>query len=315
MISLSNFRIKFCLSLKEPETTHSETAEWKTAIPTNGGRRSDACSEQICGRTSTFLYSEYRTAPKISEISRPTRRIYASTSEPTCEMDININGNRQRPTDNNKHILENQTTGNYKDLVRDDTNRGQKCEERFNTVVTGGRLKAQSSLPTGQEEEIDSNSGTLAIRELCGDQRMVTSSILQSRSTNQFPFNQDRNTGTLQTLQVDYTEFSEDHLLNILKKDYSFHDETNINVLSDREINKFSKVYGITDVHSILSCDDFVFWLEDNNGIIYIWSQMENSIILGGHDLREALMNFLFYQENLRYVDEYTHKLVPLDVS
>ncbi|CAB4419283.1 unnamed protein product [Rhizophagus irregularis] len=166
IFSLSNFRIKFCLSLKEPETTHSETAEWKTAIPTNGGRRSDAC-------------------------------------------------------------------------------RGQKCEERFNIVVTGGRLKAQSSLPTGREEEIDSKLGTLAIRELCGDQRMVTSSILQTRSTNQFPFNQDRNTGndtTLQKLQVDYTEFSKDHLVNILKKDYSFHDETNINILSDREINKFSKV-------------------------------------------------------------------------
>ncbi|CAG8610406.1 22275_t:CDS:2 [Rhizophagus irregularis] len=207
-------------TVQEPETTHSETAEWKTAMPTNGGRRSDACT--------------------------------------------------------------------------------------------------QSSFPTGREEEIDSKSGTLAIWELCGDQRMVTSSILQTRSTNQFPFNQDRNTGndtTLQKLQVDYTEFSKDHLVNILKKDYSFHDETNINVLSDREINKFSKVYGITDVHPILSYDDFVFWLEDNNGIIYIWSRMENSIILGGHDLREALMNFLFYQENLRYIDEYTHKLVPLDVA
>src|SRR6185437_3293572 len=86
MFSLSNFRIKFCLSLKEPETTHSETGEWKIAIPANGGKRSDARSEHICGRTSTFLYSEYRTALKISEISRPTRRIYASTSEPTCEM-------------------------------------------------------------------------------------------------------------------------------------------------------------------------------------------------------------------------------------
>uniref|UniRef100_U9TZN3 Uncharacterized protein n=1 Tax=Rhizophagus irregularis (strain DAOM 181602 / DAOM 197198 / MUCL 43194) TaxID=747089 RepID=U9TZN3_RHIID len=174
MFSLSNFRIKFCLSFKEPETTHSETAEWKTAMPTNGGRRSDACT--------------------------------------------------------------------------------------------------QSSFPTGREEEIDSKSGTLAIWELCGDQRMVTSSILQTRSTNQFPFNQDRNTGndtTLQKLQVDYTEFSKDHLVNILKKDYSFHDETNINVLSDREINKFSKVYGITDVHPILSYDDFVFWLEDNNENFY----------------------------------------------
>jgi hypothetical protein len=37
-------------------------------------------------------------------------------------MDIDFNGNRQQPTDNSKCILENWTTGNYKDLTQGDTN-------------------------------------------------------------------------------------------------------------------------------------------------------------------------------------------------
>ncbi|PKC58237.1 hypothetical protein RhiirA1_471282 [Rhizophagus irregularis] len=40
---------------------------------------------------------------------------------------------------------------------------------------------------------------------------------------------------------------------------------------------------------------------------------MENSIIFGGYDIKEALMNF--HQKNLRYVDEYTYKLVSLNVD
>ncbi|CAB4402830.1 unnamed protein product [Rhizophagus irregularis] len=39
--------------------------------------------------------------------------------ETTCRMDIDFNGNRQQPTDNSKCILENQTTGNYKDLTQE----------------------------------------------------------------------------------------------------------------------------------------------------------------------------------------------------
>ncbi|RGB29918.1 hypothetical protein C1646_712505 [Rhizophagus diaphanus] len=230
-------------------------------------------------------------------------------------MDIDFNGNRRQPgpTDNSKCILANRTTGNYKDLIRGVTNRDQTNKERFNTVATGDRLKVQPSLPTGQGEEIDGKSGTLAIRQLYRNKQLDPSGILQARSINQLPFDRHRN-ATYARNETNLQELQVDQLLNILKKDYSFH-ETNTNVLRDREINKFYKVYGITDAHSILSYDDLEIWLENNNGAIYIWSRMENSIIFGGYDIREALMNFLFHQENLRYVNEYTHKLVPLDVD
>lgn len=95
--------------------------------------------------------------------------------------------------------------------------------------------------------------------------------ILQIQSINQLPFDQYRNARNETNLQ----ELQVDQLLNILKKNYLFH-ETNINVLRDHEINKFSKIYGITDAHSILSYDDLEIWLENNNGVIYIWSRMEN---------------------------------------
>ncbi|GBB86301.1 hypothetical protein RclHR1_12720008 [Rhizophagus clarus] len=40
---------------------------------------------------------------------------------------------------------------------------------------------------------------------------------------------------------------------------------------------------------------------------------MENSVMFAGHDMKDALMNYLFHQENLRYVNEYTRELVILD--
>ena len=89
--------------------------------------------------------------------------------------------------------------------------------------------------------------------------------------------------------------------------------QTLINVLSDYEIDKFSKNYGITGAHSVLSYNDLVFWIEDHDGVVYIWSRMENSVMLVGHDMKDALTNYLFNQENLRYINEHTRKLVPLD--
>jgi hypothetical protein len=43
-----------------------------------------------------------------------------------------------------------------------------------------------------------------------------------------------------------------------------------------------------------------------------MWSRADESMIFGGHNLKEALINFLFYQENLYYIEEYTHKLISV---
>ena len=72
-------------------------------------------------------------------------------------------------------------------------------------------------------------------------------------------------------------------------------------------------MYGITDFHLVLACGDSVFWLEDHDGVIYFWSRIDDSMIRGGGNLKEALTNYLFNQENLRYVDEITRELVPIN--
>ncbi|CAG8621298.1 5673_t:CDS:1, partial [Funneliformis caledonium] len=101
-------------------------------------------------------------------------------------------------------------------------------------------------------------------------------------------------------------------LLNLLKNKYSFRDETNKNILYDYEIRRFAEFYNITDFSPVLAYYDLIFWLQDPNGDIYIWSRTDESMILGGHNMKEALMNFLFYQENLRYIEEYTHELLSV---
>ena len=73
-------------------------------------------------------------------------------------------------------------------------------------------------------------------------------------------------------------------------------------------------MYGITDFCLMfVTYDASVFWLEDPDGIIYFWSHIDDSMIRGGDNLKEALTNYLFHQENLFYVDEITHKLVPIN--
>ncbi|PKC62891.1 hypothetical protein RhiirA1_464493 [Rhizophagus irregularis] len=119
---------------------------------------------------------------------------------------------------------------------------------------------------------------------------------------------------TLRKLSCDLeAKYSQDVpvLLNILKSFYPFN-ETSRDVLEDYEINDFFELYGISDVHPILaSNDNYVFWLENTTGIIYMWSCVDSTMSYLGCELREALVNYLFHQENICYVIEFTHELIP----
>ncbi|CAB5333744.1 hypothetical protein RhiirA1_437054 [Rhizophagus irregularis] len=119
---------------------------------------------------------------------------------------------------------------------------------------------------------------------------------------------------TLQELSCDLeAQYSHDvpSLLNILKSFYPFN-ETSGDALKNFEINNFFELYGISNVCPIFaSNDDHVFWLEDTAGIIYMWSRVEWTMSYLGHDLREALVNYLFHQNNICYVIEFTHEIIP----
>ncbi|CAI2168854.1 11475_t:CDS:2 [Funneliformis geosporum] len=74
-------------------------------------------------------------------------------------------------------------------------------------------------------------------------------------------------------------------LLSLLKDKYLFHDETNKNILYNHEIERFAKLYHITNFCLVLSCYDSFFWLKDPNSGL---------------------------EENLCYIEEYTLKLIPV---
>ena len=91
-----------------------------------------------------------------------------------------------------------------------------------------------------------------------------------------------------------------------------YHDETNKNILYDYEIERFAELYCITDFCLVLSCHDLIFWLKDPDGVIYMWSRIDCMMIRLGRDMKEALINFLFHEENLYYIDEYTLKWIQV---
>ncbi|CAI2191003.1 1925_t:CDS:2, partial [Funneliformis geosporum] len=101
-------------------------------------------------------------------------------------------------------------------------------------------------------------------------------------------------------------------LLNLLKSNTRFKEISSDKVLYDREITDFIEVYGISNkvYFFLVSTDGDIFWLEDTADAIYIWSCIESSMQYVGPNLREALINYLFHQDNICYIIEETHEII-----
>jgi len=201
-------------------------------------------------------------------------------------------------------------------FVRGDVNRRDRNQTSFNKNSTGLRPSAPAS-PTRRERECGSEKGGLELQQLCREQPVGSFSALETKFTNptSFDFNEEsERQATLRKLSRDLeAQYSQDvpSLLYILKSFYPFN-ETSGDVLEDYEINDFFKLYDISNVRPILASDDnYVFWLEDTAGVIYMWSRVDSTMSYLGHELREALVNYLFHQDNICYVIEFTHEIIP----
>ncbi|POG82675.1 hypothetical protein GLOIN_2v1497169 [Rhizophagus irregularis DAOM 181602=DAOM 197198] len=186
--------------------------------------------------------------------------------------------------------MEVQVAENHQLFVQDNANRPHQIQTSFSEALTRFQPNTPTSPSTRQKWECDAN---------------LTSFDFNKRSERQ---------ATLRKLSCDLeAKYSQDVpvLLNILKSFYPFN-ETSGDVLEDYEINDFFELYGISDVRPILaSNDNYVFWLENTTGIIYMWSRVDSTMSYLGGELREALVNYLFHQENICYVIEFTHELIP----
>ena len=137
---------------------------------------------------------------------------------------------------------------------------------------------------------------------------------MDNEDTYNFNSNATNNVAMSELSNDDGTQHEKDllALLKMLKDKYPFQYETNKNILYDFEIKRFAKLYCITNFCPVLSCYDSIFWLKDPDGVIYMWSRSDEMMIRGGCDMKEALINFLFQQENLCYVEDYTLELIPV---
>jgi len=171
---------------------------------------------------------------------------------------------------------------------------------------------------TGREWGSVAEIEPLGFRQLCGNQRVDIPITVEER-----PPNYDANNSYgITKKDITVRQLSNDNdiqcdedllgLLSVLKSEYQFRDEVNKDVLYDDEIKRFSVFYGINNVCPLLSRHNSIFWLKNPDGVIYMWSRTDDMMIHGGNNLKEALKNFLFHQENLHYINEYTHELISV---
>ncbi|CAB4445834.1 unnamed protein product [Rhizophagus irregularis] len=237
------------------------------------------------------------------------------------EVDNNFRANAHENTimaDSNKCGVELKRQENYEDLIQNIANKKQEFQKTNSKVSTGSRFRELPSLSSGQLWEFGKESRVLAVQELRQSKYIVPSSDTDTRITNQNFCNNDKNIKNetiLQELQNgDGMQNTNDlaSLIRLLKDKEQYREETNKDVFTKGEIYLFTETYGITDFKLMFACDDSIFWLEDH-GIIYFWSRIDDSMIRGGRNLKEALTNYLFNQKNLCYVDEITRELIPIN--
>ncbi|CAB5385713.1 hypothetical protein RhiirA1_454969 [Rhizophagus irregularis] len=317
-------------SLQRLPTKNSKTSEWESKMFGNEYKQSDNPSCHCMECSCPLLYDQHWQTSEIFDFSQSADKMAVLTSKRVVEVDNDFRANTQGPVtqepatqetimaDSNKCIMEVEVPENCKVLIQSIANRKQECQKTINKATSGSQFRELSSLSSECEWEFEKESGALAVRELCQDVPIVSSSITETQATNQNTCNNDNNTRNATNLH----ELPHDHepqqdltsLLKLLNNKYPYRIETNKNVLTNGEIRLFAGMYGITDFHLILvTCDASVFWLEDPDSIIYFWSRIDDSMIRGGNNLKDALINYLFHQENLYYVDEITHELVPIN--
>jgi len=286
-----------------------------------GNKWYEGPSEHNGGWPVYFLLDKHPSSEKIND-SQETNKIPIQTFKSIINMDNSLREESFVYPHGVNNIFKINTSEppseseeNFVWSINDRFNNNQTKDSGKPTEV---RLREPAHASTGCEWESVDEKGTLGLRQLCRNQHVASAIPVEKRPSDKDAYNFHRDTTNkvaMRELSADDGSQCEENLptlLNLLKNKYPFHNVTDKNILYDYEIRRFAEFYNITDFSPVLVCDDLIFWLEDPDGVIYMWSRTDESMILGGPDMKKALINFLFFQENLRYIEEYTHKLISV---
>ena len=172
---------------------------------------------------------------------------------------------------------------------------------------------SERQLPSssGSIWKCDSNTGTLGVRELLGNECLDLFMPVETRSPNQVSNNnstQKGNNGAMRKLQS-YSE-----LVDRLKNDREFrefHESTDKWLIDQENREYFNKTYGITYIHPLLvDHSGMVVLFLDDRGIMFMWSEMEYGMRILGINKVEGLANYLYHPEKKCVVMEDTGELV-----
>jgi hypothetical protein len=286
------------------------------------------CKSKWCNNASQYgvkrpehlLFDKLRSNSKSPNDSQTTKKISVQISKPIGNMDNAFKERKgEKPgspqSDNGIQTLETPSK-NKEDFVWCNIDRHHEHQNNIIGDTTDVRLGQSTNFATRCEWKFVKDQGSLGSQQLCRDECVVPSSTVETRSSNRDTYNfhkRTRNDGVILKLSNDDgIQRGEDlpTLFNILKNEHQFYDETNKGILYDNEFNIIAKTYNVIDAYPIFAYDNSIFWLKDLNDVIYIWYRTDEILIYGGHNIREALINFLFHPENLCYINEDDHSLI-----
>ncbi|CAG8765445.1 791_t:CDS:1, partial [Ambispora leptoticha] len=223
---------------------------------------------------------EQEVQVQLPDLSTPT----FATNYP---VDNNLRTQCRHVSDNDKRVVETESSKNNRCVVRS-FNYGSSVKEKesHDSISTGNR---QPPFPSGSGWEHISESGDMESWELCGNQPVVSSSQIETRSSNQNSYDLGRG----QNGETPLPKLPEvpRQLLDLLKDDrFGFHEitsEDSLNIVwHARNLEHFSRKYGITNPRPVfLDHSGFGVWMVDEHGSMFQWNEMEKDILYMGPDL------------------------------
>ncbi|CAG8629844.1 3341_t:CDS:2, partial [Paraglomus brasilianum] len=162
--------------------------------------------------------------------------------------------------------------------------------------------------------ECDSNSRTLGVRELRGNECLDFFMPVENRSPYQVS-NSVINNGGIGNNEAMPKLPSLSDLVDALKNDKDnfceFHEPTDKWIVDQEHKKYFSDTYGITNIHPLfVGCYGMVVLFLDDRGIVFTWCEMTHDMCVLGFNIMEGLANYVCHQRKRCFIMEDTGELI-----
>jgi hypothetical protein len=279
--------------------------------------------KHFMGRFSLYHYEELSSKSKQKEGKEAQKKLYETKDIFTQTFKSNLKLDKHLATykprrlvpDNNERLLEDQPPKDNRSIIRSIDRGKTRTQKTYDQISTEGRSDQFPSTysPSKSESGTDAKETALGSWQLFRDEHVDASKSSKAQYTSSNSHN--KISGKKSIVSLPKLLNVPCHLLDQLKDEFRDFTEKDMSLLNADRRETFAKLFGITEIFPLYldRRTELIMLFLDENNCLFMWNQMECSMIYMGSDLEEGITNCLIYPNRMCYIIEDTFERVPLD--